>query len=114
MDGADELRAFLAGRDVECPQCGYNLRGLRGAACPECGSALSFRMLRNLERQKKVGALDVRRARWGWTVVVVGFLLLIAGLAVGIVPANPFVTILIAVCLLAAAGAVRGRFEIPR
>jgi hypothetical protein len=46
--------------------------------------------------------------------VVVGGLLLLAGVVVGLVPANPFVTILIAVCLLAAAGAVRGRFEIPR
>lgn len=33
---AELLRAFLAERDVACPGCGYNLRGLTGDACPEC------------------------------------------------------------------------------
>src|SRR5688572_24753805 len=31
------LRAFLAGRDVSCPNCEYNLRDLAGDRCPECG-----------------------------------------------------------------------------
>jgi len=31
------LRAFLVGRDVLCPACGYNLRDLLGERCPECG-----------------------------------------------------------------------------
>lgn len=30
------LTEYLAGRDVACPGCGYNLRGLQGAQCPEC------------------------------------------------------------------------------
>lgn len=34
------LRAYLADRDVPCPACGYNLRGITTAACPECGAAL--------------------------------------------------------------------------
>jgi hypothetical protein len=34
------LHAFLAGRDVSCPACGYNLRDLAGDRCPECGEAL--------------------------------------------------------------------------
>lgn len=34
------LRRFLAERDVECPGCNYNLRGLTGGVCPECGQGL--------------------------------------------------------------------------
>jgi hypothetical protein len=33
---ANELTHFLADRDEPCPNCGYNLRGLTTAACPEC------------------------------------------------------------------------------
>ena len=40
----DLLQTFLAGRDVACPGCGYNLRDLRGSRCPECGDALSLRV----------------------------------------------------------------------
>ena len=36
------LRSFLAGRDISCPCCGYNLRGLQQATCPECGDHLSL------------------------------------------------------------------------
>lgn len=36
--------AYLADRDVECPACGYNLRGLRTARCPECGEHLRLRL----------------------------------------------------------------------
>lgn len=39
---AELLRAYLAGRDVRCQGCGYNLRGLAGEACPECSSPLSL------------------------------------------------------------------------
>jgi len=34
------LRHFLLGRDVACPGCGYNLRDLTGAVCPECGQGI--------------------------------------------------------------------------
>lgn len=34
------LRAYLADRDVPCPQCWYNIRGLTGSFCPECGEEL--------------------------------------------------------------------------
>ena len=33
---SDLLRQYLAERDVSCPGCGYNLRGLAAGACPEC------------------------------------------------------------------------------
>ena len=39
---ADLLAAFLAGRDVPCPRCGYNLRELSGSRCPECGEQLTL------------------------------------------------------------------------
>jgi hypothetical protein len=40
----DLLPVFLAERDVACPSCGYNLRGLREARCPECGEAIALRV----------------------------------------------------------------------
>ena len=51
------LTAFLADRDVPCPGCGYNLRGLVGARCTECGIPLdSTALIRSL-------ADDPRRAK---------------------------------------------------
>lgn len=35
-----ELRVFLPERDVACPNCGYNLKGLAGSTCPECSQRL--------------------------------------------------------------------------
>ena len=32
MDNAEMLRTFLAERDLPCPSCSYNLRGLRNNA----------------------------------------------------------------------------------
>ena len=34
------LTKFVASRDTPCPVCGYNLRGLQGNRCPECGRRL--------------------------------------------------------------------------
>jgi hypothetical protein len=36
------LGAYLAERDIPCPTCGYNLRGLKQASCPECGDRISL------------------------------------------------------------------------
>ena len=38
------LRGYLAERDEPCPMCEYNLRGLTGQVCPECGEALRLRV----------------------------------------------------------------------
>lgn len=36
------LREFLQDRDEPCPGCGYNLRGLQGAQCPECRQGIEL------------------------------------------------------------------------
>ncbi len=37
---ANGLRQHLADRDLPCPGCGYNLRGLPDPVCPECRQEL--------------------------------------------------------------------------
>ncbi|XAM01564.1 hypothetical protein OT109_09230 [Phycisphaeraceae bacterium D3-23] len=34
------LLDYVAQREVPCPRCGYNLRGLTQPSCPECGNGL--------------------------------------------------------------------------
>lgn len=38
----DLLRSYLADRDVPCPRCRYNLRGVQEPTCPECGGAITL------------------------------------------------------------------------
>ena len=44
MSETDPLIAYLATHDAPCPGCKYNLRGLRGDSCPECGFGLTLRL----------------------------------------------------------------------
>ncbi len=37
---AEVLALLSGGRDLPCPGCGYNLRGLPSPVCPECGRRL--------------------------------------------------------------------------
>ena len=53
---AAEVIAFLAGRSVPCPRCGYDLRDIEAAKCPECAEPLVL----------KIGS---PRARFGWLVI---------------------------------------------
>ena len=53
------LEVFVAERDVPCPGCGYNLRGLEGSRCPECG--LEVRLGVQLE-EPAMGSLMVTLA----------------------------------------------------
>ena len=45
-----ELAAYLADRDVPCPGCGYNLRGIVGTKCPECSRSVDVAHL--IERDR--------------------------------------------------------------
>lgn len=42
---AERIGAYLAERDVACPTCKYNLRGVMSDKCPECGTELSIASL---------------------------------------------------------------------
>jgi len=42
---AERLTRYLADRDRACPRCKYNLRGMRGEACPECGESIRLESL---------------------------------------------------------------------
>jgi len=55
-DPEAQLVAFVAGRSVPCPRCGYDLRDIRNARCPECAEPLIL----------KVGS---PRASFGWLVL---------------------------------------------
>lgn len=41
------LQAYLADRDVACPHCKYNLRGVTATVCPECGRDLELCLREN-------------------------------------------------------------------
>ncbi len=60
MSDTDALVEFLADRHVSCPNCGYDLHGLRNARCPECDLQLALR----------VNLVDPRLG--AWIVAVVG------------------------------------------
>ncbi len=53
------LVSFLASRDVRCPACGYNVRGVRAPACPECDEPLELALL------------GTDRALGGWLLAIV-------------------------------------------
>jgi hypothetical protein len=53
-DDAAALVAFVRERDVECPLCRYNLRGLMTPRCPECGRELRL----------SIGLVEPRQGAW--------------------------------------------------
>jgi hypothetical protein len=57
----DLLAEFLQQREVLCPVCGYNLRGVRSIMCPECGARLDLR----------IGSIDLRLKYWLTSVLAI-------------------------------------------
>ena len=68
MDDRPRSAAYLAERDAPFPGCGYNLRGLQEASCPECGDRVELHLKKNPRRDR----VTIRLAR---TVAIV-FLLM--------------------------------------
>lgn len=50
----DLIEQYTANRDVPCPSCEYNLRGIRSEVCPECSQKLDFDELRVAEVARHV------------------------------------------------------------
>ena len=48
------LKSLLTARDIACPVCGYNLRAIVSANCPECGAKLDLR----------IGSVDLKLGAW--------------------------------------------------
>ncbi len=46
-DATALLLEFVRGRDVPCPACGYNLRDLTAARCPECRREIALQVGRH-------------------------------------------------------------------
>lgn len=44
---AARIAAYLADRDLPCPTCTYNLRGISSDRCPECGAHLTIEALQS-------------------------------------------------------------------
>jgi hypothetical protein len=57
------LKAYLAERDVPCRLCGYNLRGLQRATCPECKQALILGVTGAEEKRETARFRTVPRER---------------------------------------------------
>jgi hypothetical protein len=46
------MARYLHDRDVYCPGCGYNLRGVQTNVCPECGRSLTMQTLQQARQPK--------------------------------------------------------------
>lgn len=64
-------RNYFAERDIPCPQCGHNLRDVKGERCPECGFEL------RVEHGKFIG-MDLARMQVESFSELIGVVLAIA------------------------------------
>ena len=62
------MPAPQATADRTCPKCGYALKGLTSAVCPECGVEFTPALARRAERR-------ARRRRWLRAFLIVGFIM---------------------------------------
>jgi hypothetical protein len=77
----DDLREYVAERDVACPSCGYNLRGLESSTCPECGCGLRLEVASDRAKVRKEAVSWLRIA--SSPPAIAGTVALGAGLALG-------------------------------
>ena len=49
--------AKMDAKPLPCPECGYDLRGLRDGVCPECGQKLTYSVIRKAQ-DKRAGVKD--------------------------------------------------------
>lgn len=82
MDDAKTLQVYLANRDVPCPNCSYNLRGLSTSRCPECNLEVSLRL--ELE-EPHLRALLVTAVGW-WSSVAVPAAVVITAFGITMLP----------------------------
>ena len=78
-DGAGDAAAvvdFLRERDIDCPLCRYNLRGLRSPRCPECGRDLELRIGLSEPRQGAWLVCQLALSAAGGIGVLVGVMIL--------------------------------------
>ena len=64
------LRDFLNRSDVACPRCRYNLRGVTGDSCPECGWGLKLE-LRSYAAARRVRLALIIACAWAVAVNLV-------------------------------------------
>lgn len=66
-----DLAGFLAERDVACADCSHNLRGVDGAACPECGRSLCLDDVREwVEAPETFGTVFRKLGPAGWVAII--------------------------------------------
>ena len=78
-DERAKLLAYVAGRDVGCPGCEYNLRDLKTGICPECGLGLDMDTMLGADP-----GFATRRKRLIWALAAV----LIVGVPVALLVAT--------------------------
>jgi hypothetical protein len=79
------LQRFLSEHDAPCPACGYNLRGLTSASCPECNSEL---ILRIGLVEPRLGAYVTGLVGWSMGAGLNALLLLYLGIILGFFPTS--------------------------
>lgn len=73
IEDAELIARYVADRDVSCPVCSHNLRGVQSAKCPECGARLALHL--------GVRDADVRY-RSAWIVALLGIAVSLGAVAI--------------------------------
>lgn len=110
---AGDLARFLAERDVHCPSCGYNLRGLAADRCPECGQTLVLSELGD----PRPGALQGTPATVTGALALIGLTAVLGPLAIGLITVaavgtgTPMERVSMVLCGVSAGGLLAGTWQ---